>query len=120
MPTQVTRKPSSAKPEGRNIRVRKSPKAVRALLWFEKSGKSVLTCTLNYDGGRGKIRTYHVGSEDGRLMALRPLEIWSERQLMLLICRATCAGREGEHALVPVELMQRVLGYRPNEFADPV
>ncbi len=35
-------------------------------------------CTLNYDGGRGKIRTYRGGFEDGRFMALQPLEIWTE------------------------------------------
>ena len=39
---------------------------------------------------------------------------------MLLARCGTDDGFICEIALVPVELMQRVLGYGPKEFADPV
>jgi hypothetical protein len=118
--TTKTRREPSAKFKTSNIRIRRSPKVVRAVFWVQTSGRSAYNCTLNYDGGHGKIRTYRVGSEDGRTLALEPLEIWTERQLMLLIFRAVHKGKTGEIALVPVELLQRVLGYSPKEFADPV
>lgn len=117
MRTKARREEANPKTKLRNIRIRRSPEVARSLLWFEKSGKSVHTRTLNYDGGRGKIRTYHLGGEDARFMPLRPLEIWTEHQLLLLMAQTTYAG---ERALVPVELMQRVLGYSPKEFAEPV
>ena len=120
MKTQNRSSPTTSKIEHRNIRIRKSPEVARSLFWLEKTGKTVHQCTLNYDGGRGKIRTYRLGFEDGRCMALQPLEIWTERQLWLLIYRATYEDKKGEMALVPVELLQRVLGYKPKEFAEPI